>query len=138
MAEECRHHIFVNHNSYRLRSIDRPKRQEPIHHICGDKDRLRVLCRLLGIAHAQHYRAWFRKNTSVQIAAYTAPPDRSHGDYMARCSAGADDETDRELIQQLLSQGDQKEKLEAKLELPGQYVIVRGKPNIEKGWSRES
>ena len=80
----------------------------------------------------QHYREWFRKNTSIQIAAYTTPPDRSHG-YMARCSAGADDETDRELIQQLLSQGDQKEKLEAKLELPGQYVFVQGKPNIRKG-----
>lgn len=81
----------------------------------------------------QHYREWFRKNPSVQIAAYRKPPDRSHGDYLARCSSGADDETDRELIQRLLSQGDQQEKLEAKLELPGQYAFVQGNPKIRKG-----
>ena len=81
----------------------------------------------------QQYRVWFRKNKSVQIAARTIPPDRSHGDYLARCSADANDETDRQLIQRLLSQVDQKGKLEAKLNLPGQYVLVEGKPSIQEG-----
>ena len=119
----------VSHNSCRFRGIDRPKRQEPSSRSAAVKTES---CPVYSALLTQHYREWFRKNTSIQIAAYTTPPDRSHG-YMARSSAGADDETDRELIQQLLSQGDQKEKLEAKLKLPGQYVFVQGKPNIRKG-----
>ena len=81
----------------------------------------------------QQYGTWFRKNKFVQIAARTIPPDHSHGDYMARCSTNANDETDRQLIQRLLTQVDETEKLEGKLNLPGQYVLVKGKPSIREG-----
>ena len=81
----------------------------------------------------QEYGEWFRKNKFVQIAARTIPLDRSHGDYMARCSTDANDETDRQLIMRLLSQVDQSEKLKAELNLPGQYVLVEGRATILEG-----
>jgi hypothetical protein len=81
----------------------------------------------------QRYREWFRRNVPVRIAAYTTAPDRDHGDLIARCSSGADNATDRELIQQLLSANTRPHRLEAKLALPGQYLIVDGKVDIREG-----
>ena len=81
----------------------------------------------------QRYREWFRRNVPLRIAAYTTAPDRDHGDLMARCSSGANNATDRELIQQLFSANTRSQRLEAKLTLPGQYLIVDGKVDIREG-----
>lgn len=82
----------------------------------------------------QHYRRWFRKNKVVKIAAYTTVPSHGPGDNLAgRCMSGANNDIERDLIQQLSSNRGPRQKLEAKLNVPGRYTIVAGKTDFQEG-----
>jgi hypothetical protein len=83
---------------------------------------------------SQHYRGWFRKDKPVKIAAYTTVPSHGPGgNLMAKCGSGAENETDRELMKQLSSDKTPRQQLEAKFALPGRYLIVDGRSDIQEG-----
>ena len=81
----------------------------------------------------QHYREWFRKKAVVKIAAYTTVPSHGPGGHLIeQCASEADNDTDRDLIKQLSADQIPRQMLEAKLDVPGRYMIVTGKPQIDE------
>ncbi|HXM68825.1 MAG TPA: hypothetical protein VN911_19005 [Candidatus Acidoferrum sp.] len=93
-------------------------------------DSYRVYSALL----VQQYRAWFRKNLPVKISAYTTVPSHGPGgSLIAGCTSGAENDADRDLIKELSSDNVPREKLEAKLVVPGSYLIVNGRADIREG-----